>query len=217
MCSNFQVIKTVSVDTKVALLPFYRLYTPYSLHSKAEFFEPYSSSRTALTMNSGSRSHGRLFKLPLIAKGVFNSNTADITVKITVGLDNSVRETSDSDPKFMLSHGKDGYYGIGFEMRDENVRCQGIKGVMGSTLTSKTTYGGANHISEPLPEQFTMIFNPSERWGSCYHSVDSGVISPVYYSNYPYLTEGLYLEVYRESATERYSFQYIIVEIYGNS
>jgi len=211
------VIKTVSVDTKVVLLPFYRVYTPYSLRSKAEFFEPYSLSRTALTISSGGRTEGRLFKLPLISKGVFKSNIADITVKITVGLDNSNRDAGDSDPKFMLSHGRDGYYGIGFEMRDESVRCRGVQGVMGTTLSSETTYSGASHISKQLPEQFTMIIKPSERWGSCYHSVDSGVISPVYYSRYPYLTEGLYLEVYREGTSERFTFHYIIVEIYENS
>jgi len=211
------VIKTVSVETKVALLPFYQVYTPTSLRSKAKFCESYSLTSTALTINGGSKSYGRLFKLPLIEKDVFQSNTADITVKVTVGLDSSVRDKGDSDPKFMLSDGRDGYYGIGFEMRDDSVRCRGVQGVMGSTLNSKTTYSGASHISNQLPEQFTMIFNPSERWGSCYHSVDSGVISPVYYSRYPYLTEGLYLEVYREDISEQYSFHYIIVEIYENS
>ena len=205
------------METKTALLPFYRVYTPYSLRSKAEFSESYSVTRTALTFSSGSTSYGRLFKLPLIPGNVFRSSLADITVKITVGLDNTIRNSADSDPKFLLSHGQDGRYGIGFEMRDDSVRCQGVEGVMGSSLGSRKTHNGASHLSEPLPEQFTMIINPSERWGSCYHSVDSGVISPTYFNYYPYLTKGLYLEVYREHTGEQYSFNYIIVEIYGNS
>jgi len=43
-------------------------------------------------------------------------------VKITVGLQNAIC-TYDSDPKFFIS---DGERGMGFEMREEAVRCQGI-------------------------------------------------------------------------------------------
>jgi len=212
------VIKTI--ETKDTLVPFYRLYTPYSLRSKAEFSERYSTcTRTALAYTAtGTHTYGRLFKLPIIPQGVFTSDTADITVKITVGLDNDIRSSTDSGPKFFLSHGQDGDYGMGFEMRDENIPCRGIEGSMENTLNNRYVHDQPSHSSKPIPEQFTMILNPSERWGSCYHSVDSGVISPTYFSRYrPYLTKGLHLEVYRESTSEQYTFNYIIVEVFENN
>jgi len=207
------VIKTT--ETQSTFVPFYRVYTPYTLRylSNTEFFEnPSTTTSTALTFFRGSLSYRRLFKLPLIPWGVFHTSD-EVTVKITVGLDSGIR-TGDSDPKFILSDGQDGNSGIGFEMREEAIRCQGIEGTTGATLQSRRTYPGAQHTSEILPEQFTMILKPAERWGSCYHAVDSGIISPVYFSRRLNLSRGLYLEVYREGATENYTFNYIIVEIY---
>jgi len=80
-------------------------------------------------------------------------------------LDSGIR-ASDSYPKFIVSNGQDG---VGFEMREEAIRCRGIEGTTGSTLQSRRTYPGGNHTaSEILPEQFTIILKPAERWGSCY-------------------------------------------------
>jgi len=206
------VIKTT--ETQSTFVPFYRVYTPYTLRyrSNAEFFETLSYTRTALTFSSGSQSYGRLFKLPLLPWGVFHLSD-EITIKLTIGLDSGIR-ASDSDPKFIISNGQDGNFGLGFEMREEAIRCRGIEGTTGSTLQSRNTFPGAQHTSEVLPEQFTMILKPAERWGSCYHSADSGIISPVYFSRSLNPSHGLYLEVYREGPSENYTFNYIIVEIY---
>ena len=107
-----------ATETRSAFVPFYRVYTPYTLRyrSNAEFFESPASTTTstALTFSSGSQDYGRLFKLPLIPWGVFR-NGEEATVKITVGLDSAIR-ASDSDPKFILSTGHDRSRGIGFEM-----------------------------------------------------------------------------------------------------
>ena len=71
----------------------------------------------------------------------------------------------DSDPKFLLS---DGSYGIGFEMREEVIRCQGIQGYMGDVLGPQSIRGGASHKSSILPEQLVLTIKPTEYWGSCY-------------------------------------------------
>ena len=115
----------------------------------------------------------------------------------------------DSDPKFLLSNGD---YGVGFEMREEAVRCQGIQGSMGNVLSSYIKRGGASHESSTLPEEFVLTIKPSSYWGSCYFAVDSGLISPVYFR------KGLWLELYGEGTNERYLINYmcIIVEIHEN-
>jgi len=201
-------------------MPFYQVFTPYSLRYKSTITasESYSATRTALTFTSGGTSYGRIFQLPLVPKGVFRSSYPDVTVKITVGLDNSVRTTHDSDPKFILTNGYVGNYGMGFELRDENgPHCQGIQGIVGTTLTSRTVFTGKSCASSsPLPDEFTMIIKPNERWGTCYHASDTGIISLASYTRNFLLRNGLYLEVYRESTSERYVFNYIIVEIHEN-
>ena len=196
------------------------MYTPYTIRSTATIYESYSISHSALTFSSrGTSSYGRLFKIPLVPAGVFQRYNIDLTVKITVGLDRTVRTSHDSDPKFILSDGHDNSrYGMGFELRDENgPHCQGIQGRIGDTLESRRTFTGKSSSSSVLPEEFTMIINPYERWGTCYHAGDTGVISLASYScSYLLLTNGLNLEVYRESTSEQYVFNYIIVEIHQN-
>ena len=214
------MITSYDIESKTTFVPFYRVYTPRALRSKAEFFETYSSTTTALTFSTGGRtSYGRIFKLPLVPKGVFSSNYADVTVKITVGLDNTVRNHRDSDPKFILSDGYDNLrYGMGFELRDENgPHCRGIQGRVGNILSPRTTFTGKSSSTTALPDEFVMIINPSERWGTCYHASDTGVISLVSYTcSSLLLSNGLYLEMYRESTSEHYVLNYIIVEVHQN-
>ena len=193
-------------------IPFYRLYTPRGIRYNAEFTTSYYNySSTAITFKGGSSSYQRLFKLPLIPHDLL-TYSSDITVKITVGLQKAIR-SYDSDPKFLLS---DGTNGIGFEMREEAIRCQGIQGTMGDLLGSRSIRGGASHKSSILPEQFVLTIKPSEYWGSCYFAVDSSLISPVGYSRRINPQRGLWLEVYAEGTNERYLFNYISVEIHEN-
>ena len=194
-------------------MPFHQLYTPQDILYTAEFTSGYYNySRTAITFSIGSPSYRRLFKLPLIPGGILRRN-ADISVKITVGLQNAIR-SRDSDPKFLIS---DGERGIGFEMREESsIHCRGIQGLMGEVISSRSTRGGASYSASILPEEFVITLAPSERWGSCYSALASGLISPVTYTRYLYLDQGLWLEVYAEDTSERYLFNYIIVEIHEN-
>ena len=174
-----------------------------------------SYSATFITFESSSSNYlPRLFKLPLIPGDMF-TYYSDITVKITVGLQKAIC-SYDSDPKFFLS---DGSYGIaiGFEMREEATRCQGIQGTMGDALPSRSIRpGGASHQSSVLPEEFVFTIKPNEDWGSCYFAADSGLISPTTYTGRINPQRGLCLEVYAEDSTKKYLFNYIIVEIHEN-
>ena len=201
-------------ETRSTFMPFYRLYTPAIIRSRAEFTTSYLNyTTTAITFGRGT-SYRRLFRLPLLPC-LSLYRYADIVVRITVGLQSSIRHTSgDSDPKFLISDGIDG---IGFEMREEAIRCQGIQGLMGKTLASRQILkGGAAHQSSILPEEFVLTFAPSQRWGTCYHAVDSGVISLASYTRVIHLDRGLWLEVYGEGINEYYTINYIIVEIHEN-
>ena len=200
-------------ETSKLYVPFYRLYTPYDIRTKAEFTSRYTSytSTEILYTTSGTTYNERLFRLPLIPGDIL-SRYADVIAVITIGLDKEKR-SSDSDPYFFLS---DGINGIGFEVRD-NPYCRGVQGIMGDVLGSRSrTSTPSVHQSSVHPEQFTMTIKPSRRWGSCYSAGDSGIISPASYTRNIYSDQGLWLEVYRENTGELYSFNYIKVEIHEN-
>ena len=193
-------------------MPIYRLYTPNTLRTTAEFTSSYSYSTTGLTFNSDTTAYKRLFKLSLIPAQMI-SRFADVTVVLTIGLQNSVR-SSDSDPKFLISDGKTG---IGFDLRDTlSAQCRGVEGLMDETLTSYGYIGGVYQPTSTLSEEFVLSFNPSQRWGSCYYGGASGVISPISYSRSIYLDQGLWLEAYREGTNENYIINYVIVDIHEN-
>ena len=155
----------------------------------------------------------RLFKLPLIPATVLN-HQADITVVMTVGLQSAIRNTEDSDPKFFLS---DGDNGIRFDIRDGiNPRCEGIQASMGDIMDNDKDFDSPSSESRILSEEFILTISPSQKWGSCFFAADSGLISPVSYTQGIYLDQGLWLEVYREGTYEEYVINYIIVEIHEN-
>ena len=139
---------------------------------------------------------------------------ADITVVITVGLQNAIRNRKDSDPKVFLS---DGDNGIGFDIRDGVApRCEGAQASMGNKLANDTDYDAVSSESNILSEEFVLTISPSQKWGSCFFAADSGMISPVSYTQSINLDKGLWIEVYREGTSEEYVFNYIIVEIHEN-
>jgi len=194
-------------------IPFYKVYTPNDIRTEAEFTVVPVVTAVSVTYNTNGITNGRLFRLPLIPANVLQDG-ADIAAVITIGLDNGGR-SGDSDPQFYLS---DGITGLGFQMREEATgnRCRGRQATMGNILTSTSIISGATHISTVLPEEFVLTIKPHRFWGSCYNSADSGLISPVRFSQTLSVSRGLWLEMYRENTNERYTISYIKVEIHEN-
>ena len=216
MISVVQLQKTCTCVTKSTFVPFYQLFTPSVIQSTAEFTSTYSYSTTALTFGKDGdrRSRDRrLFKLPLIPATVLDRH-ADITVVITIGLQNTICNDVDSDPKVFLS---DGNIGVGFDIRDGlHPNCDGMEASMGDTMGSSKDFDGPSPETRILSEEFTLTISPSHRWGSCFFAADSGTISPVSYTQTVYPDQGLWLEVYREGHAKEYVINYIIVEIHEN-
>lgn len=132
---------------------------------------------------------------------------------MTVGLQNAVRVSGDSDPKFFIS---DGERGIGFDLRDGVPRCQGMEARMGDVMSSSTFFNSASAQSNILSENYVFTISPSKLWGSCHFGNDNGLVSPVSFTQRIYLNQGLWLEMYREDVIEQYVINYITVEIHEN-
>ena len=195
-------------EARKMYVPFYRLYTPVDIAESSTGY--YNFTETAIVFGTG-LSYRRLFRLPLISGGILSSD-ANIVVKITVGFHNDIRTGHHgSNPKFLIS---DGEQGVGFEFRKtSSIHYRVIEGAMGETITVYSRKYGAFYPSDQLPEEFVLTLAPSQKWGSCF---SNGLISPATYVRELNLNERLWLEVYAENASERYLFNYIIVEIHEN-
>ena len=132
---------------------------------------------------------------------------------VTFGLQNSIHDSVDSDPKIFIS---DGERGIGFDLRDGTPCCQGMQALMGDVMSSSTFFNSAPAQSSILSEKYILTISPSQLWGSCHFGSDSGLVSSVSYTHSIYLNQGLWLEMYREDASEQCIINYLTVEIHEN-
>ena len=87
---------------------------------------------------------------------------------------------------------------------------------MGNIMDNDKDFDSPSSDSRILSEEFILTISPSQKWGSCFFAADSGLISPVSYTQTINLDQGLWLEVYREGYNEEYVINYIIVEIHEN-
>jgi len=85
---------------------------------------------------------------------------------------------------------------------------------MGNSYSSSRLLSGPTRHSSTLQEQCTLSFKPSQRRGSCYSASDSGVITPVSYTQSIFPNQGMWLEMYKEDGGEKYAINYIKVEIH---
>ena len=150
--------------------------------------------------------------MPLISANVLDHD-ADIIVMITLGLQNAIRISTDSDPKIFIS---DGQSGIGFDLRDGSPRCQGMEALMGEVMSRSTFFTSNPAQSKILAEEYIITISPTQQWGSCHFTSDSGLASPVSFTENLHLNQGLWLEMYREDGNEQFSINYITVEIHEN-
>ena len=194
-------------------IPFYKVYTPFDFRSEADFIASSAVTGVAVFYNTGGVTNGRILRFPLIPPNVLQ-NGADIVAVITVGL-GVAGSNRGSDPQFYLS---DGITGLGFQKQEESTgnRCLGRQATMGNVLRSISPIRGATHISTSLSDEHVLTIKPQQFWGSCYNSADRGLIYPVRYTRTLSTSRGLWLEVYRESTSDRYAFNYIKVEIHEN-
>ena len=180
-----------------------------------------SNTRTTtadqITFNAGSINRELLLRVPLVAASVLADATL-LTVEITVANDASIGQESDSDPNYGLS---DGTCFIGFETVDRlnYVRlapCTGTQANSGNTHTSVKYLNAKTSLiprDSQHPDQFVFTIKLDQPWGSCFTAHDGGYTNSVEYSKRLMLSQGLALEVYKETKNERVGIKFIKVTI----
>ena len=153
-------------------------------------------------------------KIPLIPAGTVAPN-ANLVVKLIVGTDKEIGQ-GESDPSYVIS---DGQYFIGAHIRDKNnyrtaAACINIEGSSGDV------FGNVRYDSNlPKPSQsdypgrFETRLSLSDRWGTCFVSLDGGFSREMTFQRKLNPHNGLFLEIYADARNEKVGIKYIEVSI----
>ena len=196
-------------------LPYYQLFTPIKLMKAASFIHHHHSvTASQLTFLSAPENYARLLTVPLIPPKAINTD-ANLVAKLVVGVNKTIA-LGDSDPSFVIS---DGNRFNGAILLDKNnlktsAPCYGIEGSSGKVFGNSRT--GSSSPKPPVtvyPGRFEIWLNLSDRWGTCFVSLDGGFSRETTYQNKLNPTNGLFFELYSDNKNERIGIKYIEVSI----
>ena len=178
--------------------------TPSYLQRHATICGPYTLTPQYLEI---SPTTGVMFqcgiKIQLVAPDVL-TNTDCVGITVTVAFDTALA-ANDFDPRIGIS---DGIHFNGFVVNNPTYTTP-IDGESGRVFSNQVHAGG--RINAPrFPGEIKMQFKPLDNWGSAYDNAYTAIGN---YQNSLDLTKGLYLEMYRDHAPEKYHIRYITVDM----
>ena len=199
------------------ILPYRQLMTPKWIYKHSTIFGPHAVYTRYLKIypTTGVKwQHG--LQQQLVPPGVLSS-TDSVTVTITVAMDTVLADSrNDHDPSFGIG---DGTFFNGFTLFDKGnygstSPCHFIEGVRGNnTLENIRRGSGPTTSSRQYSSTVKIQIRPTEQWGSCDTEHGEGYTNIGTYQRRLNLSKGLYLEMYRHDAYERYNINYLMVEI----
>ena len=178
--------------------------TPSYLQRHATISGPYTLTPQYLEISPTTGDiFQRALKIQLVAPDILTS-TDCVGITVTVAFDKTLA-LSDHDPLIGIS---DGVLFNGFFVTDQKA-IRPVDGKSGRVLGNFMDVGDQVNVQQ-YPGEIKMQFKPSDNWGSAYGN-DYTTIGN--YQNSLDLTKGLYLELYRDHAPEKYHIRYITVDV----
>ena len=144
-------------------------------------------------------------QLPLVPAGRFSAN-ASITIKITVALNGTMlSQPVDRDPRIGITDGRvmNENYMVDVANYPSYPPCYARE----ASRTDRTVSAG------PVPDQFTFLFKPAERFGACFSAQNSGLVNVATFNNQLDLSLGISLRFGMHEADESIRYYYFLVEI----
>ena len=168
--------------------------TVVSFNDTSIYFGPYSIG-------------GKLLEVPLISAQRFARNES-IAIQITATMNGGMLNSGiDRDPIVGVTDGNTtNLFVIPDITNYPNYPCHpiGASGLVGKVLSTG-----------PVPDQFTFLFKPAERFGACSTAHQGGYVNVGTFYNQLDLSSGINLQIYRENEIrEDYLFYYFLVEIF---
>lgn len=153
-------------------------------------------------------------QIPLIPPRTVEAD-ASLVVKMTIGTDIEIGQ-GESDPSYVIS---DGQFFVGAFLLDKNnynsaAPCLGIEGSSGNVIGNRRQHANLPKPSEAYyPGRVEATLSLSDRWGTCYVSLDGGFTREMIFQHKLNPQSGLFLEIYADDSNEKVGIKYIEVII----
>ena len=200
------------------VLPYHQLMTPSWLHKHSTITGTHSLNPQYLELLSSTVNHQQLLQVPLVAPNILTS-TDCISITLIIAMDTALADSKDHDPIFGISDRKSASF-IGFVMPDRGhyqnqPPCYIFEGdnVGGVLMNRRYNITRPFVTSRSFSSEVKLQIRPTEQWGSCHTEHDEGFTNIGNYQRKLDLSNGLYLEMYRDSAAETFRIKYIVVDI----
>ena len=143
--------------------------------------------------------------MPIIPAGRFTRN-ASIAIQITAVMNGSMLNERDRDPNIGIT---DGNLINMFWIADiNNYPWSAPCNLNSASRTLSKTFS-----TGPVPDQFTFLLRPAERFGACSSAIHGGYVNVGIFNNQLDLSRGINLQIQKHSTSEDYLFYYFLVEI----
>ena len=151
----------------------------------------------------------RLLEVPLISTGRFTRNES-IAIQITAVMNGGMLNTNrDRDPIVGVTDGS----------RTNVFRIHDINNYRAHNLAPCIPLSASGVLPKyfntgPVPDQFTFLLKPAERFGACSSAIHGGYVNVGIFNNQLDLSRGINLQIRKHSTNEDYLFYYFLVEIF---
>ena len=183
------------------------LITPRYAQEHATVIGSYTTFETrSIYIGAGGQDTDTRLQVPIVPAGRFSTN-ASVTVKITAALDGSMlnQHSVDRDPRIGITDGRvmNDYWFVDVNNYPDLPPCYALD----ASGLRKTLSSG------PVPDQFTFLFKPVERFGACSTAQNTGYANVGTFDNQLDLSLGLSLRLHMHEADEDIRYYYFLVEI----
>ena len=181
--------------------------TPGYAQDHATFISTVSSfDDTNIYFGTGG-SDRKLLEVPLIPAETFTRNES-ITIRITAAMDGGMLNSGhDRDPQVGITDGsmENTFWIVDINNYPVHAPCFPID----ATGTLPKTFS-----TGPVPDQFTFLFKPAERFGACFSAIHGGYVNVGIFYNQLDLSRGIKLQLRKAEIHEDYRYYYFLVEIF---
>ena len=182
------------------------LITPRYAQNHATFISNVTTfNDTGIYFGTGSHRQ-RVLEVPIISAGRFTSNES-IAIQITAVLNGGLLNQRDRDPHVGVTDGSMINLFWITDVLNYPVHPPCILINASGTLPKTFTTG-------PVPDQFTFLLKPAERFGACSSALHGGYVNVGIFNDQLDLSRGINLQIRKDAYYEDYIFYYFLVEIF---
>ena len=195
------------LSSQVSVVGKKMFITPRYAQNQATFISTVTTfNDTGIYFGAG-RGHQRLLEVPLIPAGRLTRNES-IAIQITAVMNGGMLNVQrDRDPIVGITDGSSINV---FRINDINnyPNSPPCFPASASGKLSKTFNTG------PVPDQFTFLLKPAERFGACSSAIHGGYVNVGIFNDQLDLSRGINFQIRKDDSNEDYLFYYFLVEIF---